>query len=304
MSWRTKKVLYIDLSKQEWEIKSLPDISGFIGGLGLAAKIMSDFEGEAPLVISIGPLNGFFPFVSKTAVLFKDGKELVDVYLGGSLSSRLRYTGLDAIVLHGRSKEPAVVDVMDEKVTFRSMDVDMGTLGLPGKRSVLEVDSKRASLDTYFETPGTFLHKQMINKNLRALVVTGSKIFQIKDKERYTEIYEQILERVDDVTVEKGGSPSCSGCPLGCAKSLVGEKGGDALVHSLVACSFAEKIYSDENVVFSCLNALGYGYTHEDIENFSKLVYDVLEELKINEKSNRSQLETKYGFEKDPNLAL
>ena len=280
MSWRTKKVLYVDLTKRECEIKSHPDLSAFIGGVGLAVKLMLDFEGENPLVFSIGPLNGFFPFVSKTAVFFRDAPELVDIYLGGSLSTRLRFTGLDAIVLHGKSKEPVVLDIMDGQASFKAMGVDMGTLGLPGKRSVLEVDGEKAALDGYFETEGNILHKQMIQRNLRALVVTGSKTFELKDKERYTEIYDQILQRVGDVTVEKAGKPSCSGCPLGCLKSKVGEKGGDVLVHSLVACSFAEKIYSDENIVFSCLNALGYGYTHEDIENFPKLVYDVLDRLK------------------------
>jgi aldehyde:ferredoxin oxidoreductase len=280
MSWRTKKVLYVDLSKRESEVKSHPDLSDFIGGVGLAAKLMLDFEGEHPLIFSVGPLNGFFPFASKTAVFFKDAGELTDIYLGGSLSTRLRFAGLDALVLNGRSKEPVVLDVMDGKASFKAMGIDMGTLGLPGKRSVLEVDVEKVALDGYFETHENVLHKQMIQRNLRAFVVTGSKTFEIKDEERYAEIYDQILQKVDDMTVEKAGKPSCSGCPLGCLKSKVGEKGGDVLVHSLVACSFAEKIYSDENIVFSCLNALGYGYTHEDIENFSKLVYDVLDRLR------------------------
>ena len=279
MSWRKKKVLYVDLSTQTTEVKSHPDISEYIGGVALGAKLMLDLGNKDALVFSVGPLNGFFPYASKVSVLFKDSGGVQDTYLGGALSSRLRYAGLDALVLTGSSKKPVILDVMDEKVIFRDVDTDVGALGLPGKRSVLDLDEKSVVLDGYFESPENILHKVLIQKNLKSMVVTGSNTFEIEDKERYQEIYDVILNRSEDLTVEKGGNPSCVGCPLGCSKSKVGEKGGDSLVHSLVACEFASPIYSDASVVFACLNALGYGYTHEDIENLSKLVYDVLGEL-------------------------
>ena len=60
---------------------------------------------------------------------------------------------------------------------------------------------------------------------------------------------------------------------------LMGEVGGNVLVHSLCACSYSTKIYSDVGTVFSCLNILGYDYTHEDIENLPKMVDKVLKEL-------------------------
>lgn len=280
MSWQNKKVLYVDLVTQTSEVKSHPDLSKYIGGIGLGSKLMLDSESDDVLVFSVGPLNGFFPFASKTSVLFKDNGELQDTYLGGSLSTRLKFTGLDALVIKGSAKEPTILDIMDEKITFRAVDTDVGSLGLPGKRSVLDLDEKKATLDGYFESPKNLLHKVLIQKNLKSLVVTGSRTFEILDKERYEEIYSDILSRVGELTVEKSGRPSCSGCPVGCEESRVGEMSGDVLVHSVVACSFSEPVYSDVNTVFSCLNALGYGYTHEDIENLPNLVYDVLTKLK------------------------
>ncbi|OGC47897.1 hypothetical protein A2886_01405 [candidate division WWE3 bacterium RIFCSPHIGHO2_01_FULL_42_13] len=281
MSSLAKKVLYIDLSRQEFEVKSHPDMNEFIGGVGLGAKLALDFGGDDFLIFSTGPLNGFFPFASKTSVLFRDGGKIQDTYLGGSLSTRLRFTGLDAIFIHGVAKEPMVLDIVDEKVSFKPVGEDVGSLGLPGKRSVLDLDENRASLDAYFEGPNNILHKILIQKNLKAMIITGSKTFDIPDRERYEELYAKILARTEDLTVEKSGKPSCSGCPMGCLYSKTGELGGDILVHSLVACTFAEKIYSDTSMVFSCLNVLGYGYTHEEIENFPKLVYDVLSKLDV-----------------------
>ncbi len=278
MNSHTKKILYVDLKKQQAEVKFHDDLKGFVGGVGLGAKLLLKEELDSPIVFAVGPLNGFFPYASKTSVLFKTDK-LHDLYFGGSLSWRIRFTGLDAIVLHGRAKEPLVVDIADEKVTFRPFSEDLGNLGLPGKRSTIDLTETSVLVDGYFEVSGKALHQKLINKQVKSVVVTGTQTFKIENEEKYLEIYNEIVGKVGDLTVEKGGFPSCSGCLVGCNKSKVGEVSGDVLVHSLVACSYAQPVYSDVNTVFACLNVLGYPYTHEDIENFPKLVYDVLEEL-------------------------
>ncbi len=101
----------------------------------------------------------------------------------------------------------------------------------------------------------------------------------MKDWDKYKTLYAQILERANLVTVDSGFFPSCSGCPKGCSKSKDGELGGNVLLHSLVACGFAENIYSDISTIFSCLNTLGYEYTHEDIENLPLHIQEVLNNL-------------------------
>ena len=65
----------------------------------------------------------------------------------------------------------------------------------------------------------------------------------------------------------------------GMQKSKVGEIGGNVLLNSLVACQFADKIYTDIGVVFSCLNTLGYEYTHEDIENLPELIEETIRNI-------------------------
>jgi aldehyde:ferredoxin oxidoreductase len=119
----------------------------------------------------------------------------------------------------------------------------------------------------------------MIQKNIRGIVVTGTKTYELVDKERYEDLYMKILGRTEDLTVAKSNKPSCAGCPIGCEKSKYGEIGGNVLVHSLVGCAYAEKIYANIGVVFSCLNVLGYDYTHEDIEALPSLIKETLIEL-------------------------
>ena len=276
---QTKKILYINLTEQTFEIKSHDDYWQYLGGVGLGAKVLSTLEDKAGIIFSVGPLNGFFPFASKTSVLYRSGGTLHDSYLGGSLSWRLRFTGLDSIVLTGQAKEPVLIDIVDEAVSFKTADVSLDDLGLPGKQSSLEVSDK-IILDGYFESGESSLVDALKNKNVAGMNVTGTKDFDIEDREKFQVAYDSVLAQIDKMTVEKGGNPSCAGCPMGCGESKVGEVDGNFLVHSLAACVFAEQIYSNPSIVFSCLDALGYGYTHEEIEKSPSLTASLMEELR------------------------
>jgi len=276
----TKKVLYINLTTRSYEVKLFPDLSQYLGGLCLGLKLYTMHTDDDPLIFSIGPLNGFFPFVSKTAVVLNNDGVVEDIYLGGSLSLRLKFSGIDALVLLGKGSTTSVLNILDEHVTFESASVPTESLGLPGKRSVLDVaEDGTLLLDGYFRAPKGFLDMKFKEKNLNALVLTGTKTFEVALWSRYVTLYATILQRVEDMLIGQDVRPSCSGCPFGCSLSQQGELGGNVLGHSLVACDYAQKMYGDSNVVFSCLNVLGYAYTHEDIERIPNLVQELLESL-------------------------
>jgi len=275
--------MYIDLSRGTSNIKFHDDYGKYIGGVGLGMKLLVTSKDKNPIIIATGPLNGFFPYMSKTVVITRKGVEPRQYFFGGSLSLRLRFTGIDALVITGESSEPKILDIRDEKLVFKDGTEDVGSLGLPGKRSVLSVSDSKVLVDDYFENGSDGLTEVFASKNISSIVVTGTKTFDIKNSTKYYEIYKDLLDRQEELETEKNGNPSCSGCPAGCVDSKIGETNGDFLVHSLVSCKFAEPIYKDINTVFSCFNVLGYNYTHEDLENFPKLVYDLLEELRKNE---------------------
>lgn len=274
-----KKVLYINLSKQKYEIKAVTGLRDYIGGLGLGLKLLQENYDDDPIIFSIGPLNGFFPFASKTSIIFRNEDVVEDLYIGGTLSNRIKFAGLDSIVIGGKSTEPITIDINNETVAFRPIEDDPDNLGLPGKKSVIRPVMDKFLLDKYFATPEKLFEEKMAQLNLRGIVVTGTKTIDIKDVERYQDLYYKILDRTNEITVEKGNNPSCSGCPVGCEKSKFGEIGGNVLVHSLVACDYAGPIYANIGVVFSCLNILGYDYTHEDIEALPAKINKLLKEL-------------------------
>jgi len=271
-----KKVLVIDLENKTFEINTFSDLDHYIGGVGIGLKLYQMYEDKNPIIFAIGPLNGLFPYASKTAVILQNEGNMEDLYLGGSLSTRIKFFGVDAILLYGKSEQKIQLDMKDDHVAFRSVDIPLEDLGLPGKKATLDVGRDSLVLDDYFTTKENILGKMLYKMNLAGMVVTGNKNIEIKEFEKYTAIYNRILQKKQDMTVRTYRNPSCSGCPMGCRKSKEGEIGGNILLHSLVACEFAENIYSDIGVVFSCLNILGYEYTHEDIENLPKLIEEIL----------------------------
>lgn len=277
MNFSTKKILCVDLAKKTFEVKNFPDLVPFLGGVGLGLKVYALYAKDDPIVLSIGPLNGFFPFVSKTSVVLNDNGVIEDFYIGGSLSWRIKFAGIDSIVLAGKSATPVSLDIFNDAVNFHESSSDLSTLGLPGKRSVLERTQTSVILDNFFMPPEAFLFKKLETKNLNSIVITGSNVFNLVNKEKYAQLYGELLLRSSEVRVNAANFPSCSGCPLGCDQSQVGELGGNILTHCLVSCGYADKIYSDTGVAFSCLNVLGYPYTHEDIEKVPTLAKELLD---------------------------
>lgn len=280
MDSSAKKILYIDLNSKSYEVKGETELAEYVGGVGIGLKIFSNYKEKDPIIISVGPLNGFFPYASKTSIILSDEGVIEDIYIGGTLGSRIRFSGLDAIVIMGKSNTKVVLDITNENASFKESETDLGTLGLPGMRSILAEDSKgKMLIDRYFTSPERFLEKKLNEKNVYAMAITGSKTFDLRNKQRYEEIYRNLLSRTDEMHVKQFGNPSCSGCPMGCEMSKTGELGGNVLIHCLVACTYAEGIYSDIGVIFSCLNVLGYDYTHEDLEKLPKLINGLLKEI-------------------------
>lgn len=277
----TRKVLFVDLENQTFEAKSLDSLDKYIGGVGLGIKLIYDNYQDDIVVIATGPFNGFFPFASKTAVIFENKGVLEDLYFGGTLSTRLRYAGIDAIVLMKKSVSGVILDINNEVVTFRSKDTDIQSFGLPGKKSVLSKVKGKYFLDEYFVTDETFLDDKLLSMGLEGLVITGTKTFDIENKEKYEELYKKILNKHNELLVGMDSYPSCGGCSMGCAKSRIGEIGGNVLIHSLVACKYAEPIYSDVGIIFSCLNVLGFTQTHEDIEAVPNMIQQILKDMSL-----------------------
>ncbi|RJR26904.1 hypothetical protein C4561_03960 [candidate division WWE3 bacterium] len=279
MNLTSKKILLIDLEKLTYEVKSYTELQRYVGGVGLGLKLMDMFGEKDPLIISIGPLNGFFPYASKTSIVVNDGGVIEDFYIGGTMAARMRFTGIDSIVLNNTAESETILEILNSDVSFKRGETSSGSLGLPGRRSILSLDESKALLDSYFTTPEYFLENKFAKKNIKTISLTGTEVVSPLLMEKYQNLYHTLLARKHELSVNESSQPSCVNCPMGCERSKTGELGGNVLIHSLVACQYAEKIYSDVGIIFSCLNILGYDYTHEDIENLPGLIEETLKKL-------------------------
>ena len=156
---------------------------------------------------------------------------------------------------------------------------DFTEVGLPGRSAKISFD-KNLVLDNYFHTESHRLARSFADRKIGGFIVNATASFDIEPDSSYEKLYHELLEKTDRLTVAQSGMPSCVGCPMGCEESQIGEVKGNVFVHSLVACQFASDIYSDLGVVFSCLNALGYEYTHEDLEKIPDLVKSLMGDIK------------------------
>lgn len=281
MDLTAKKVLLLNLKTQKHEVKTFRNLYEYVGGVGLGIKLYEIYADKDPIVLAIGPLNGYFPFASKTAIIVNHQGLIEDLYLGGNLSLRMRYAGLDAIVICGTSSDKTILDILDTEVNFRNEVEDIGAMGLPGKRATILLSETHAVLNGYFTTAEGFFEQALATKNIKGLVVTGTELMPVPNFGKYETLYNDLLGRITKVSVDQASYPSCGNCPMGCGKSKMGEIGGNVLLHSLVACQYAEGIYADLGIVFSCLNTLGYDYKHEDIELLPHLIEKTLKSFTI-----------------------
>jgi hypothetical protein len=281
MNFLNRKVLYVNLKQHSFEVKTYPDLHKYLGGLPLGLKLLEMNNAKSPLIFAVGPLNGLFPYVSKTCILETSPNSIgvEEYYLGGSLSSRIRFAGFDALVILGKSEEPVFLEINPTSVSFHSSREDFVETALPGRSSRLSFD-KTLLLDGYFHTDSHMLAKTFAERNLGGVIVNATASFDMKTNSAYEKIYHALLKRKDRLRVTQGNNSSCITCPMGCEKSQIGETEGNVFVHSLVACQYASDIYSDLGVVFSCLNALGYEYTHEELEKIPDLVKNLMGDLK------------------------
>ena len=188
-----KSVLFVNLKNKTYEVKKFDELAKYIGGVAVGFKLLLDNIEHDPIIFSIGPLNGVFPFASKTSIVLHNNGVVEDLYIGGSLSSRMAFSGVDSIVFIESAEEPTYVEITNEEVFFKPITTDIDSLGLPGKRSVLKPIKNKYFLDDYFLTPELFFEEKLAKKNVGGIVLTGTKTREIKNPEKYKELLHEIL---------------------------------------------------------------------------------------------------------------
>jgi len=131
----TGKRLDIDLTTSTWVVSELsPELlSRYIGGKGLAAKIIYDevksgcdpLSPDNVLVFATGPLTGTLAPLSGRMIVGTKSPLTgiwVDSNAGGFLGPEIKRAGYDVVVLKGKALSPVNVLIEDNKISFKSAD--------------------------------------------------------------------------------------------------------------------------------------------------------------------------------------
>lgn len=225
------KVMYVDLSNKKVNVAKRDDLSEYLGGVGIAAKLLSEnlkpemdaLEPTQPIIFAIGPLNTIFPVVTKTVAMFKSPLtgEFGESYAGGRLALAMFMAGIDAVVITGKSEKPVYLSINNEYVQFKDAralwgsppddcvrairDSEPG----PGKRSIIRIGKagetgvKYASVnvDTYRHFGRLGIGTVFGSKNLKAIFITGDTDRPISDFKEYFKTYQSIFKKVNDTDI-------------------------------------------------------------------------------------------------------
>ena len=218
-----RKVLYIDLAKKESWVEERQELfDQWMGGTGVGIELLSEecptgadpLSPEAPIILSIGPLNGVFPVATKAVATFKSPLtgELGESYAGGRLHLAMRFAGHEAIVIRGKAELPSYISINDAEVKIKDATsiwgIEAQTTGMilrerepgVGRRSIIRIGPAGEAqvryagvvVDTYRHFGRLGLGATFGSKNLKALAISGTETANIPDARRYREVYNRL----------------------------------------------------------------------------------------------------------------
>lgn len=222
------RVLYIDLSQKTHRIEDRKDLfKDYLGGVGVGVKLFEEnlipkedpYHPDQPVILSNGTLCTIFPVISKVVAMFKSPLtgELGESYAGGRLGFAMRFGGIDAIVVKGKSVDPVYITISDYKVSFKGAEPiwwltteDVGWAirdAEPGKghRSIIRIGPagmKRiafacVNVDTYRHFGRLGLGGVMGSKNLVGIYILANRHYSIGHfKNNYNKVFNKIYDRI------------------------------------------------------------------------------------------------------------
>jgi len=226
-----RKLCYVDLTKERVEILDISDsdIINFIGGSGLAAKIIFDlvdpkidpFSSENVLTFMTGPLTGTimitsarFTIAAKSPLTNGWG----EAHSGGFWGVELKKAGYDGLVVTGKASNPVYLYIYDDKVEIRDAEkfwgLDTYTTDVKLKEEL--GDSIRCGIigpagENLVRMAGIFfdvrpdgprvagrcgLGAVMGSKNLKAIVVKGSGKVEVDDPIKLKDYLKRIIPSI------------------------------------------------------------------------------------------------------------
>ena len=220
------KILRVNLTTGSITTEPTAPYEDYIGGMGLANKIIYDevapgtdpLSEDAKIVYAVGPLTATgVPLAGRTTVCFLStfttDYQVVDAHCGGMLGAKIKMAGYDAIIVEGKSDKPVYLHIKNDTVEIKDGSMVWGL----GTRATTEVLNRLEGVSACVATigpagenllpyacmmnsrnhsAGAGLGTVMGSKKLKALVVEGSGTVNVKDPQALADLSDYMLREI------------------------------------------------------------------------------------------------------------
>ncbi len=276
MNLEYKNVLYFDLETHEYTFKIHEDLCEYVGGVSVAYKLFLDNIADNPIILTTGPLSGFYPYISKSCLLYADNTDIIEKYGGGVTAAKMNMGDVDAIVFTGSTDKYLHLGISGQDVAITEED----DLAFKNRNADFSLTSKVGFSQGYFSFGSIRDLEERLTGGISFNIDTTESL-NLKHHNDYDAKYKELLESYHDLTVEPRNNPSCMGCPMGCDLSHEGEDDSNVAIlpRSLISCAYAESLYKNIPTIYACLSRIGYNYKHSELENLPTLAGSVKVEI-------------------------
>ena len=222
----TGKILRVNLTDKTVSVSPTDPYKEYLGGMGIANKIMYDevpagtdpFSPENKLIFAVGPLTASgVPLAGRTTICslstFTKDHLVVDAHCGGMIGAKIKLAGWDAVVLEGASDHPVYLNIVDDKVEIK----DAGFVWGMGTRETTEMLCRKEGVEACVaaigpagenllpyaciinarnHSAGAGTGSVMGSKNVKALVVQGNGSVNVKDPQAVADLSDYMLREI------------------------------------------------------------------------------------------------------------
>ena len=222
----TGKILRVNLTDKTVSVSPTDPYKEYLGGMGIANKIMYDevpagtdpLSPENKIVFAVGPLTATgVPLAGRTTIAslstYTTDHQVVDAHTGGMIGAAIKKAGWDAIVIEGASDEPVYLKIDDDDIEIKPADQVWGQ----GTRATTEALSRKEGTDFCVATigpagenllpyaciinsrnhsAGAGAAAVMVSKKLKALVVRGSQPIYVADPQEVADLSDYMLREI------------------------------------------------------------------------------------------------------------
>jgi aldehyde:ferredoxin oxidoreductase len=222
------RMLSVDLTNGKIEEKDVTELfERFVGGTGVLTYLamqeitadLDPFSETSPIYFAIGPLNGYFPSMSKTVAMFRSPLtgDLGESHAGGRLHLAMLSANVHVLRIVGKSEKPVYLSIDGDDVSLVPCSSLWGRSALATERILREKEDQRkgkksivrigpagerlspiaaVTVDSSRHFGRLGLGAIMGSKNLKAIVISGSNCPKIEDRRSYQLLYDRIFQEL------------------------------------------------------------------------------------------------------------